>query len=139
MGSKVIKANFSYDELPFLVCNISLQTEDGQDMTMVLDPMSGEAVSMIYGGLVATAAEMVDQAGSPGIYFVFPDVSIRYVGRFRIEGNVLRMTRLGMRLIKLTAVAERSTLATPILSTLSRIMTTSRQVSALTNIADQKR
>jgi hypothetical protein len=89
----VADRRFSYDELPFLVCNISLQTKDGHDATMVLDPASGEAVSMIYGGLVATAAEMVDQSGSPGIYFVFPDVSVRFVGTFRIEANVLRMTR----------------------------------------------
>ncbi|WVR09111.1 hypothetical protein IAU60_006173 [Kwoniella sp. DSM 27419] len=80
-----------YDELPFLICHLSLQTPDGEDAAMVVSP-EGEAVSMLYGTLVAAPAEMNDQAGAPGMYFVFPDVSVRYVGRFRLQALLMRIT-----------------------------------------------
>ncbi|WWD21122.1 hypothetical protein CI109_105603 [Kwoniella shandongensis] len=80
-----------YEELPFLVCHLSLQTPDGDDAAMIVSP-EGERVSMLYGSLVTTAAEMNDQTGAPGLYFVFPDVSVRYVGRFRLHASILRIT-----------------------------------------------
>lgn len=52
----------------------------------------GEVVSMLYGTLVAAPAEMRDRAGASGIYFAFPDVSVRLTGRFRLKVNVLRIT-----------------------------------------------
>ena len=53
---------------------------------------SGEVVSMVYGTLVATPAEMRDQSGASGVYFAFPDVSVRHVGQFRLKLNLLRIT-----------------------------------------------
>ena len=81
----------SYDELPFLVCHITLQTPGGDEATMVASP-EGEVVAMLYGTLVASPAEMQDRDGGQGVYFAFPDVSVRYVGRFRLKANVLRIT-----------------------------------------------
>lgn len=49
-------------------------------------------VSMLYGTLVATPAEMDDQTGAQGVYFVFPDVSVRHVGRFRLKALLMRIT-----------------------------------------------
>lgn len=81
----------SYDELPFLICHLTLQTPEGDDATMVLAP-DGEVVSMLYGTLVAAPSEMLDRAGAQGIYFAFPDVSVRYVGRFRLRASLHRIT-----------------------------------------------
>jgi hypothetical protein len=80
-----------YDELPFLVCHLSLQTPEGHDAAMIQSP-EGELVSMLYGTLVATPSEMLDRAGASGVYFAFPDVSVRHVGRFRLKINVMRIT-----------------------------------------------
>lgn len=81
----------SYDEIPFLVCHLTLQTPDGEEATMVVAP-DGEVISLLYGTLVAAPAEMQDRDGAEGIYFAFPDVSVRYVGRFRLRANVMRIT-----------------------------------------------
>ncbi|OCF35504.1 hypothetical protein I316_02556 [Kwoniella heveanensis BCC8398] len=92
-----------YDELPFLICHLSLQTPDGEDAAMVYSP-EGEPVSMLYGTLVAAPAEMNDATGATGIYFVFPDVSVRYVGRFRLQALLMRITGRGPPLD--TAITE---------------------------------
>ncbi|EAL20384.1 hypothetical protein CNBF1940 [Cryptococcus deneoformans B-3501A] len=80
-----------YDELPFLVCHLSLETQNGQDAAIVTSPDTAP-VSMLYGTLVATPAEMDDQTGAQGVYFVFPDVSVRHVGRFRLKALLMRIT-----------------------------------------------
>ncbi|ODN95745.1 hypothetical protein L198_04363 [Cryptococcus wingfieldii CBS 7118] len=58
---------------------------------MVLAP-TGQAVQMLYGTLVAAPAEMDDMTGGEGVYFVFPDVSVRFVGRFRLKAMLMRIT-----------------------------------------------
>ncbi|WVQ63969.1 uncharacterized protein L199_002127 [Kwoniella botswanensis] len=80
-----------YDELPFLICHLSLQTPEEEDAAMIISS-EGEQVSMLYGTLVAAPAEMNDTSQAPGIYFVFPDVSVRYVGRFRLHALLMRIT-----------------------------------------------
>jgi len=80
-----------YDELPFLVCHLTLQTPDGQDAMAVESPTEG-TVAMLYGSLATTPSEMLDQAGASGIYFAFPDISVRYPGRFRLQASLLRIT-----------------------------------------------
>lgn len=80
-----------YDELPFLVCHLTLQTPDGQDAMAIESPTEG-TVAMLYGSLATTPSEMLDQAGASGIYFAFPDVSVRYPGRFRLQASLLRIT-----------------------------------------------
>ena len=47
---------------------------------------------MLYGTLVASPTEMRDERGSKGIYFCFPDVSVRYDGRFMLCATLLRIT-----------------------------------------------
>ncbi len=59
---------------------------------MIVGPNSGEVESMLYGTLVASPAEMQDRDEGQGVYFAFPDVSVRYVGRFRLKANVMRIT-----------------------------------------------
>ncbi|ORY24781.1 velvet factor [Naematelia encephala] len=80
-----------HDELPFLVCHLTLQTPSGDDATLVRSPQD-EVVAMLYGTLVAAPAEMNDLTGAAGVYFAFPDVSVRYVGRFRLRASLMRIT-----------------------------------------------
>ncbi|ORX39076.1 velvet factor [Kockovaella imperatae] len=81
-----------YEELPFLVCSISLETPSGSSASHIQDPNSGEVVSLLYGTLVTTPTEMLDQSGAMGVYFAFPDVSVRVEGNFRLSVNLLRIT-----------------------------------------------
>lgn len=84
-----------YDELPYLICHLTLLTHSGEDATMVIAPEppdQGRQVSMIYGTLVASPTEMRNQAGATGVYFCFPDVSVRYDGRFKLHATLLRIT-----------------------------------------------
>ncbi|WVO15313.1 hypothetical protein L204_102969 [Cryptococcus depauperatus] len=81
----------SYDELPFMVCHLDLETPEGRNTAMIETP-EGEQVSVIYGTIVATPVEMKDQAGAAGVYFVFPDVSIRFVGNYRLKAALMRIT-----------------------------------------------
>nr|ODO03945.1 hypothetical protein L204_00286 [Cryptococcus depauperatus CBS 7855] len=80
-----------YDELPFMVCHLDLETPEGRNTAMIETP-EGEQVSVIYGTIVATPVEMKDQAGAAGVYFVFPDVSIRFVGNYRLKAALMRIT-----------------------------------------------
>lgn len=55
-------------------------------------PDQGTPVAMVYGTLIASALQMENQEGMTGVYFCFPDVSIRYDGRFKLHATLLRIT-----------------------------------------------
>jgi hypothetical protein len=82
---------YRYDELPFLVCHLTLQTPSGDDAQMVISE-DGETVAMLYGTIVASPAEMLDMDGAQGLYFAFPDVSVRYIGEFKLKASLMRIT-----------------------------------------------
>lgn len=84
-----------YDELPFLVCHLTLLTPDDKDATMVVSPHAAdrrETLAMLYGTLVASPIEMKDMSGATGVYFCYPDVSVRYDGRWKLQASLLRIT-----------------------------------------------
>lgn len=84
-----------YDELPFLVCHLTLLTPDDKDATMVVSPERahlGQTLAMLYGTLVASPIEMMDMSGAKGVYFCFPDVSVRYDGRWKLQASLFRIT-----------------------------------------------
>lgn len=80
-----------YDELPFLVCHVTLVTPDGEDAMMV-ETASGELESMLYGTLVTTPVEMSDLDGEARRYLVFPDISVKQTGEYRIKASLYRIT-----------------------------------------------
>lgn len=80
----------SHDELPFLVCHVSLETSDGQDAMMIQS--EGEVQQNLYGTLVTTPAVMVNEAGATGTYFCFPDISVRSEGSYRLRCTLFRIT-----------------------------------------------
>jgi hypothetical protein len=86
---------YRYDELPYLVCHLTLLTTTGDDATMVIAPEppdQGSAVAMVYGTLIASPTQMENMEGMTGVYFCFPDVSVRYDGRFKLHATLLRIT-----------------------------------------------
>jgi hypothetical protein len=55
-------------------------------------PDQGSAVAMVYGTLIASPTQMENMEGMTGVYFCFPDVSVRYEGRFKLHATLLRIT-----------------------------------------------
>lgn len=45
----------------------------------------------MYGTTIASAVIMNDEAGDQGVFFVFPDVCIRFMGRFRLKAYIMRV------------------------------------------------
>ncbi|KAJ7035664.1 velvet factor-domain-containing protein [Mycena alexandri] len=85
------------EELPFLIAHLSLFAENG---TTPLDMGSsttgyrhGAPPPILYGNLVSTVHHLEDQNGNMGLFFLFPDVSIRWRGRFQLGVTLVRIGR----------------------------------------------
>ncbi|OAX39799.1 hypothetical protein K503DRAFT_738707 [Rhizopogon vinicolor AM-OR11-026] len=81
-------------ELPFLIAHLSLFTDDGsRPLDMGTSP-SGEAPPrrLLYGNLVSSPQKLRDLQGRLGLYFLFPDASIRWRGRFQLGISLLRIS-----------------------------------------------
>ncbi|KAJ7835752.1 velvet factor-domain-containing protein [Mycena olivaceomarginata] len=70
------------EELPFLVAHLSLFTEDG---IASLDMAASQPI--LYGSLVASVDQLEDLNGNMGLFFLFPDVSIRWRGPLSAAGK----------------------------------------------------
>ncbi|KAJ7762432.1 velvet factor [Mycena olivaceomarginata] len=85
------------EELPFLVAHLSLFTEGGiasLDMgSSTIGPREAASQPILYGSLVASVDQLEDLNGNMGLFFLFPDVSIRWRGRFRLRVNLVRICR----------------------------------------------
>lgn len=73
-----------------MICHLTLETPAGETAAQVKISET-EVVPMLYGTLITTPKQMLDTAGAPGVYFCFPDVSVRFPGRFRLKAYVTRL------------------------------------------------
>jgi len=48
---------------------------------------------ILYGHLVSTVEQLEDLQGNMGLFFLFPDVSIRSRGRYQLGVTLTRITR----------------------------------------------
>jgi hypothetical protein len=48
---------------------------------------------ILYGNLVSSVDQLEDLQGNMGLFFIFPDVSIRWQGRFQLGITALRISR----------------------------------------------
>lgn len=93
------KANQSYpprdDELPFLIAHLSLLDEHGvNQIDRGSSPGSGPQSHVLYGNLVSAIDQpFEDLQGNLGLFFLFPDVSVRWIGRFRLRVTLVRISR----------------------------------------------
>jgi len=84
----------SAPEHPYLVCHLSLLSADG--MT-VLDPISPSNRQfppdrLLYGNLVSSPHYLRNLEGRSGVYFLFPDVSVRLQGRYVLQLTLMRLS-----------------------------------------------
>lgn len=86
-----------HGELPFLVAHLSLLSENGVQNVDV-SPSDGQvslspSQRLLYGTLVSSPHLLQNQQGQPGTYFIFPDVSVRNCGRYRLRVSLLKISR----------------------------------------------
>ncbi|KIP08786.1 hypothetical protein PHLGIDRAFT_68746, partial [Phlebiopsis gigantea 11061_1 CR5-6] len=85
---------FDDHDLPFLIAHLSLYSADGSTALDVVGP-GGQTPSrqLLYGSLVSSPHILRNLQGRMGVYFLFPDVSIRWRGRFALHVTLMRLPR----------------------------------------------
>jgi hypothetical protein len=58
---------------------------------------TGQPPPILYGSLVSSLNHLEDHNGNMGLFFLFPDVSIRWRGRFQLGVTLLRISRRVIR------------------------------------------
>ncbi|KAJ6624968.1 velvet factor-domain-containing protein [Mycena sp. CBHHK59/15] len=87
------------EELPFLIAHLSLFTENGMTPLDMGSSPTGPAYGpgapqpILYGNLVSSVDHLEDQNGNMGLFFLFPDVSIRWRGRYQLGITLVRICR----------------------------------------------
>ena len=76
------------DELYFFIAHLQLLTEDA---VPIQEPSMTSSQRLLYGSLVANPQEFFDQQGDRGYFFLFPDVSLRVRGRYRLGISLTRL------------------------------------------------
>ncbi|OSX64210.1 hypothetical protein POSPLADRAFT_1137985, partial [Postia placenta MAD-698-R-SB12] len=79
-------------DLPFLVAQLSLLSSDGS-ASADISQTSGGPQRLLYGNLVASPQVLHNLQGKKGVYFIFPDVSIRWQGQYQLSVALLRLPR----------------------------------------------
>ncbi|KAF8196720.1 velvet factor [Mycena galopus ATCC 62051] len=104
------------EELPFLIAHLSLFAENGMtplDMGSSTTSQGynrqGAPPPILYGNLVSSVDYLEDQNGNMGLFFIFPDVSIRWRGRFQLGVTLVRISRRVTAMPDSSGVAEQGT------------------------------
>lgn len=82
--------------MPFLIAHLSLFSGDGTtslDSGSYIGRGSRENPPILYGHLVSTVEQLEDLQGNKGLFFLFPDVSIRSRGRYTLGVTMTRIMR----------------------------------------------
>lgn len=85
---------YSEPDLPFFIAHLSLYSPDG--MTLLDDRRGNGAFPpdrLLYGNIVSSPHSLRNLHGSPGIYFLFPDVSVRFRGLYSLRISLMRLSR----------------------------------------------
>jgi hypothetical protein len=80
-------------ELPFLVAHLSLYSSDGISLDMGSSIGRDHTPPILYGNLVSSVDQLEDLQGNLGLFFLFPDVSIRWRGEYQLGISLLRIYR----------------------------------------------
>lgn len=88
------QSSASENDLPFLIAHLSLYSADGSQALDVVGP-GGQTPSqqLLYGNLVSSPQILRNLQGRLGVFFIFPDVSIRWRGRFQLHVTLMRLPR----------------------------------------------
>jgi len=83
-------------ELPFLVANLKLYSANGTEpLDECLHSQTNQRHKMLYGTLVSSTHQLFDESNQAGTFFVFPDVSVRMQGRYKLRITLMRLAHFG--------------------------------------------
>ncbi|KAG8958238.1 hypothetical protein FRC03_009312 [Tulasnella sp. 419] len=85
-----------HTDMPFLAAHLWLYNEDGTEPVDVVDgpPSPGGTNTtqrMLYGTLVSSIHSYKDLQGNPGMFLIFPDVSVRRCGTYRLLVSLMKL------------------------------------------------
>lgn len=81
-------------ELPFLIAHLSLHSEDGARSLDQGSQIGREnQAPILYGNLVSSVEHLEDLQGNMGLFFLFPDVSVRWTGRYQLGVTLSRISK----------------------------------------------
>ena len=88
-------------EHPYLICHLALHSADG---TRALDPVSPSNSQfppdrLLYGNLVSSPHYLRNLQGRSGVYFLFPDVSVRRQGQYVLQLTLMRLSRYAFAIL----------------------------------------
>lgn len=83
--------------MPFLAAHLWLYNETGSEPVDLIQGSTSpggtrDPERMLYGTLVSSLHHLKDTAGQPGMFFIFPDVSVRRRGTYTLLVNLLKLT-----------------------------------------------
>ncbi|KAF5338613.1 hypothetical protein D9611_012811 [Ephemerocybe angulata] len=80
-------------ELPFLIAHLSLVSEDGtRSLDMGSQIGRDNQAPILYGNLVSSVDHLEDLQGNMGLFFLFPDVSVRWAGKYQLAITLSRIS-----------------------------------------------
>lgn len=80
-------------ELPFLIAHLSLYSGDGsRSLDMGSSIGRGHTPPILYGNLVSSVDQLEDLQGNMGLFFLFPDVSVRWRGQYQLGITLSRLS-----------------------------------------------
>lgn len=81
-------------DLPFLVAQVSIQTNHENAPAEATSGYVGSTTPrLLYGNLVSSPHILRNLQGRQGVYFLFPDVSVRVRGQYYLNVALLRIPR----------------------------------------------
>ncbi|KAI7865097.1 velvet factor [Spinellus fusiger] len=77
-------------QIPFFVLHVTLWSDDRQEeRNIISNPPKYTRVLM--GSLVSSPSLLKNPEGEPGLYFAFPDLSIRTEGRYTLRFSLMKL------------------------------------------------
>jgi hypothetical protein len=85
--------SFSCNELesPFYVLHASLWSEDMQTQYDLIEGVFPYTMRILVGCLVSSPSILKNLQNQKGIYFAFPDLSVRMTGKYRLRFSLIHL------------------------------------------------
>lgn len=91
---KLKSESYRHTEMPFLAAHLWLYDAQGENpVDLVEATPNGTDEPMLYGTLVSSLHHLKDTSGQLGMFFIFPDVSVRQRGTYTLQVSLLRLAR----------------------------------------------
>ncbi|KAI8993153.1 velvet factor-domain-containing protein [Pilobolus umbonatus] len=83
----------SNPDVIFYILHVSIWSADNSHQYDLVEGCDSESVMLLMGTLVSSALLLKDLNNNPGIFFSFPDLSIRIANNYRLKFSLLDLRR----------------------------------------------